>query len=893
MRRIIFSLLLLVGITHMTLAEEVTIPIPTLKSAYPRMVDGEACRQAVEQLTATEAGRAAMQGIIDRIEPHAVRHMSEPEWMVGRLQMYWHSHANEIFIDGEQLSHVAGRAPVPTVRYPANRSGHNDYERPKLEEVVPFQDSLGLWLKNKKSGEWEWADPRKTGDVCGSINREIMSLARDAAFLYWLNGDERYARFATDLFDTYVTGLYYREIPLDLNHGQQQTLVGLTSFEVIHENSVDAVCGCYDFLHDWLVKAKPEKIAIYEDALRKWADVIIAGGVPHNNWNLIQAQFILRLGLVLNDNDHYADGHGRAYYLNHILNESSIRQWSIGRLIEFGFDPTTGLWEECPGYATMVLSQFSSFVRLIDRVLGIDLVAHYPILAQGIANAPQYLFPNGLIVGWGDTHYSPLRSDIFANLVANAQRYSKRQEEERFTALYRYFNPQAGESLNSRMRLQPQVSTFTSAQPLQLDLTIPAGSIEQFVTPTFYSEGVSWFTARSGMDAKRSLMFSVNGSKGNHMHANGISMELYGKGYVMGVDLGRGKGYTTLDYAEFYSQFPAHNTVCVDGCSSYPVMMSQHAFRLESCYPQPEQREGLYDGVLYGDISFIEPETQSDQRRQLLIINTDPEAGYYVDVFRSRRRNGEDKTHDYFYHNIGQQFTLDLPTEPTEELAFAGGHLYAYSYLWNKHSVKSEQDVTGRFVMQQPDNTTCGMQLWMRGEKERRLFTAYSPHIDAMTRTPMPYDVKNSPCQTFIARQYGEAWNRPFAAVFEPYDQAGSQVKAVEWLPTPQDGTVIVKVAKQNGRIDYIFSADAPRAMQGEAIRCTARLAVVSGEELFMAEGTSLHSGEVRIESNEPTTAAVARRNGVWHYTAEASVTIYIGKKRYRMPAGAWQAISE
>ena len=87
MRRTIFSLLLLVGITHTTLAEEVTIPIPTLKRAYPRMVDGEACRQAVEQLTATEAGRAAMQGIIDRIEPHAVRHMSEPEWMVGRLQM--------------------------------------------------------------------------------------------------------------------------------------------------------------------------------------------------------------------------------------------------------------------------------------------------------------------------------------------------------------------------------------------------------------------------------------------------------------------------------------------------------------------------------------------------------------------------------------------------------------------------------------------------------------------------------------------------------------------------------------------------------------------------------------------------------------------------------------
>ena len=35
--------------------------------------------------------------------------------------------------------------------------------------------------------------------------------------------------------------------------------------------------------------------------------------------------------------------------------------------------------------------------------------------------------------------------------------------------------------------------------------------------------------------------------------------------------------YTSLEY---YSQFPAHNTVCVDGISSYPVMKSNHAFKL-------------------------------------------------------------------------------------------------------------------------------------------------------------------------------------------------------------------------------------------------------------------------------------------------------------------------
>ena len=43
--------------------------------------------------------------------------------------------------------------------------------------------------------------------------------------------------------------------------------------------------------------------------------------------------------------------------------------------------------------------------------------------------------------------------------------------------------------------------------------------------------------------------------------------------------------------------------------------------------------------------------------------------------------------HDYFYHNLGQTLDLrasggdTLAMQPTQELAFAGAHLYAYSYI--------------------------------------------------------------------------------------------------------------------------------------------------------------------------------------------------------------------
>ena len=77
------------------------------------------------------------------------------------------------------------------------------------------------------------------------------------------------------------------------------------------------------------------------------------------------------------------------------------------------------------------------------------------------------------------------------------------------------------------------------------------------------------------------------------------------------------------------------------------------------------------------------------------IVTTGPDTGYYADVFRSRKERGGDKMHDYFYHNLGQSMTLtavdgtDLNLQPTEELAFAGADLYAYSYLYDNVNSKA------------------------------------------------------------------------------------------------------------------------------------------------------------------------------------------------------------
>ncbi len=78
---------------------------------------------------------------------------------------------------------------------------------------------------------------------------------------------------------------------------------------------------------------------------------------------------------------------------------------------------------------------------------------------------------------------------------------------------------------------------------------------------------------------------------------------------------------------------------------------------------------------------FREPESQADQNRMMSIVTTGEKNGYYVDIFRSRKVEG-DKMHDYFYHNMGQTMNLtaadrsSLFLQPTWRNWLLLGHIY-------------------------------------------------------------------------------------------------------------------------------------------------------------------------------------------------------------------------
>ena len=644
MRRILLGLCVLFFLN----AHGQEIPLPEkMPQDHPRVLTTPEGKKETWKLIKKEAwAQDVFNKLKERTEVYTRRTESQPDWLLSRLAMYWKSHATEVYVKGEVFDHAGGaKAPAPTVRYTGTRGTAATHGRPKLEDVVPYDDSAEgnvTFCNNALEGRpQESVHPSKTGRNIESLNCEILGIARDAAFLYWMTGEEKYARLAAGVFDTYMTGIYYRNVPVDLNHGHQQTLVGLTSFEVIHEDALHIVVPLYDFLYHYLQSNYPDKMMIYAGALKKWADNIITNGVPHNNWDLLQARYIMNVGLVLEDNEEYADGKGREYYIDYVMNRSSIRQWSLTKLADYGFDSETGIWAECPGYSSVVINDYANFTHQFDHNLQYDLVKAMPVLAKAVAATPQYLFPNRMICGFGDTHPSYLSTNFFIRMIQNAQANGKKEQERYFTALLKCLNPEEGSEKSGKKNVRASVNSFFEDKPLVLDPKVKAGKIEDYVSPLFYAPNVSWLVQRNGMHPHNSLMISLNASEGNHMHANGISMELYGKGYVLGPDAGIGLFlYSGLDYAEYYSQFPSHNTVCVDGISSYPVMKSNHSFDLLSCFPASAEPGKGFTSVTYSQVAFREPESRADQTRLMGIVTTGPETGVLCGCIPQPERTG-------------------------------------------------------------------------------------------------------------------------------------------------------------------------------------------------------------------------------------------------------------
>ena len=856
------------------------IPLPTnLPQGHPRLMTNDDNRLVVQnQIKSEQWAKDVFGGILDRINPYIEKTQQEPDWMYSRLMMYWTSKATQVYINGGVYSHADGKAPVPTVRFGSTRGVASAYKRPKIEDIIPYMDDTkGVYFHNssKENNPLEWTEQANiSGSNIESVNEEILRLAKDAAFVYWITKDTKYAKFSFDILDTYLNGIYHMKEPLDIGNGHAQTLVGMSTFEVIF---------------DYIDANHEAKRNVYDAALKKWIDISIKNGVPHNNWNLHKSKFILKVAMVLEDNKHYEDRKGREYYIDYILNKTSARQWSLPRFMDYGYDQESGIWNECPGYSQSVAHELTMFIKEYDNTFNQNLLPHVPVMYKVVEALPQYLFPNGQTTAFGDSYYNGLNTEPISDMIRLTQKHKDVDNERYYTAMYKLLNTNTKGVDIKQQKLPAQVSSFFTTQPLHLDTKADAGKITDYVTQTFYAPNVSWFVQRNKYNSKMNgLMISQYASYGNHAHSNGLAIELYGKGHILGAESGIGSSYFEKPYLEYYSQFPAHNTVMVDGISKYPEMLSTHPFDLLSHYPQTGSKEGFYPDITFSEAYFLEPESRSDQNRLLSIVSTGEETGYYVDIFRSKKQRQGDRYHDYFYHNLGQDLFLQdatgatLELQPNDEMAFAGGHLFALDYMWDKQSKKTSEDYQAIWKMTYPDGNNIYMNLWMKGYAGREVFSIKSPACKAFRNNDaFPYEVNKSPYLTLAARQHGEAWNHPFVSIFEPSsEKSGRAITSIEAFEVSDASPNFVglKVQSKSGRVDYIFSSVVDKSVSYKNMTANASYALVSenGKDyvLFMGNGIHIEGKGFVIHASEKANVALEYKNGEYYFTSDKAVKL-------------------
>ncbi|NND06844.1 MAG: hypothetical protein HKN87_10735 [Saprospiraceae bacterium] len=760
-----------------------------------------------------ESGRARafVEQLRKKVSPYVYRHKEDPTWIVSRLQMYWNTKYARVYVNGMDFSHGEGQAAVPTVRFSGSRDWATDYLRPDLEDVLPFMDDRrGLYLQNgKKKGEpWEWVHPSETGHIVERINEEILDLAADAAFLYWLEGDERYATFASDIFITYIVGMFHREPPRTTGDHKNKLLMGLQTFEVIHERIVEPLTICYDFVFDYLVQTGKD-LDMVQEVFRRWAEQEIKYGVPDNNWNLMQARYIAYLAFALEHDAIYPDGKGQEYYIDQLLYQNTAKQKALRDVMK-NFETNTAIWPEVAHYSIMVSDDLLEIFCLLDKTLDNQLLMDYPILEKAIFANFNYLFPNDFTVAYGDAKHARLRFNALELLVTQFRKYNQTEKEALVTSQLKRFLDQGA---YDRDKIGSLFQFFFYVDELK---DVPtAKSIVGLVNPTFYSPNVSWIVQRNGQSLEQGMMVSKNASLGNHSHTNGINIELFAKGMVIVPDAAAGVSYWTKDHREYYSRFPAHNTVIVDGISDYRNMRGSQAFDVHSIYPDPNTGTSWEVDYTYSDVSFHEISTDALQRRSSGTIRTSEHSGFFIDIFRSARQDGQDKKHEYVLHGQGDPIQITdfsgkkMVAYDTDELSSKYGDQLGYDYFSDKKKVDLTHQFKARFSLSTKLGKALSVDVWMKGEADRSVFTCMAPYSRAIHPESVPSTLYKSPSPTLIIRQAGEALTKPFVSIidaFSPEDPI--KVEEVAYFSPLEQNTDFVGVVVQSSgnRIQYIYN---------------------------------------------------------------------------------------
>jgi hypothetical protein len=736
----------------------------------------------------------SFEAIKNQIRPYVERHQTDPQWIVSRLAMYWKNgeHYTQCYLHDQNWDYGEGNAPVPTVRMPGMRTW-NKYVNIPLEKRTPYNESGEMWGidRTNPTAKPVLVPYKESGHMIRSNNSEILSLAQNAAFIYWINGDVRYARFAADIFYKWLAGTYYMNPILDPEHStgsgggfEPGGICGYYDYEQIHDNLVTLAAPIYDFLYDYLCKNPNSQIKaigksteeVTTEVFKRFINLGMIRGGRTGNWNVNCWNVLMPAIVTLNDNKTYSDGKGREYYIDLFMKTSTKYHEALPDILA-NYDKITGLWNESPGYSFGTISQLLDFSTMLQNI-GIDLIDKYPIMRKAASAILPWLDEKGNIVVFGDTRGGTPDFKIFERLLAYYTMHGDKSSAESVGAILK---KEIDNDSYSRNRSDWQgICTFTDS--------IPTGSYTQSIQ-TAYSPQHRHITLKN-FNGNFKLMATIYGGRRDyHLSPNGLAAQFYGYGYALAPDASGYESYWTADTS--YHQSATGSNTIIPGYKEGDISVN-------ALYPPIHSGEFTATGRDSDSITFADV-SASEKRRIIALVRTSEDSGYYLDIFLS-----EQPENDYIFHNVGkslQLFDYNMNLLNSKEVNdISKRRSKGYDYFTRPKMISVSNDFIARWIVDK--NIICDFHHVVISPCE--VYCVEAPYTTLNAKlTPNGISAAPSQTPTLIIRKTGA---EPFVGVYEAH-RGNPSIKSVNGSIHGENINIAIQL--KNGKTDYVtFSPD-------------------------------------------------------------------------------------
>lgn len=617
-----------------------------------------------------------------------------------------------------------------------------------------------------------------------AAHNAVLSLASKSGMLYYLTQDEKYAKLSADILQVYINEIAPRT-------PETTSICGFSFFDPRTTYAPFALA--YDFIYNYLTQPKTSVydlvsgvyIPFENDRAQKAiknmvGNVLQEYGDPDQHGKLISNHPILTapgalFGILCIEDDEERERLFDVFWEQGTAHQNAFKNTILPMFGE------QGIWPESTSYSFMPI--ITMVLNMVDRVKPeLNVTEDYYHILEGNFIFDNLRYPDRRFVRYGDSKRNKDRTgDLYRYTLDIAERkgYDKLARQAKIALKQSYAEVEG---------YHPKITDniFNNYEPLQLfwGIPIPAdieGEIN-FQKPTVIIEHAGIALQRNYVEnenEKYGLCGIIGGAHYVHSHVTGISMELYGAGYVMAPNAGLPptvKERRIPLHEKYFRLYAGNNTVIVNGTShgrddgSWKSKANVWQNTALNIATKPAHLEDpKYESFSFATQYLNDEVNDAVQQRTLSVIRTSPTTGYYFDMFRSKSRQ-ENKFHDYIYHNIGDVIKLHddnddlLKVVPTDRYQMDIGDVVqspGWRFFESSRVTKpTAEAVSIRFDIEY-DNRSMHMLI------PAGVIREYTMAVGPPTREARNgYEEKKT--QIVAIRQNGEAWDTPYVSIFEP-----------------------------------------------------------------------------------------------------------------------------